>query len=221
MQLYHTTPLPLPASLGSEEFLLASTAGRCFNNAVKNCQPPPAEPIPLPRADVWHCEEDVAQYARACMQSCGLAEWAFAWDRAIRRLGCCKMSRRLITLSRHFVAAYIEREPELIRRTILHELAHALAWVNGKERGHGAAWRAWCAALGIPGERASCKCDDFSPSGRRVVQPKYALCHCETGEVYRYYTRQPRMSARKLRLCYIPGKKFETLGKLCLILLPK
>lgn len=165
--------------------------------------------------------EDVAEYARASMQACGLEGWSFAWDGAVRRLGCCKMTSRVISLSRHFVAAYLEREPEQIRRTTLHELAHALAWLHHRERGHGAAWRLWCAALGIAGEKAACKCEDFTPPERKQKPARFALCHSETGEVYRYYTRQPRLSLRKLKYCYIPGKKEETLGKLCLISLPE
>ena len=202
---------------GAGNFCLRVAEQGVLIGGMKGRSPLRIEPVLLPRAIPWRGPEDIADYARACMQQCGLGEWSFAWDRAVRRLGCCKMSRREISLSRHFVAAYIERDPELIRRTILHELAHALAWVCQKERGHGAVWQAWCAALGIAGERASCKCGDFSPAGRRVPTPKFALCHCETGEVYRYYTRRPNMSARKLKWCYIPGKKEETLGKLCVV----
>ena len=183
---------------------------------MKGQLPETAEPILLPQVGVWDEADDIAAYACECMRICGLSDWIFTWDRAIRRLGCCKMSRREISLSRYFVASYLVRDQEIIRRTILHELAHALAWVHDRERGHGAAWRAWCASLGIANEKASCKCDDFAPAERRAVQPKYALCHSLTGEVYRYYMRQPRISARKLKQCYIPGKKEATLGKLCI-----
>lgn len=188
---------------------------------MRKGQLPERAAIPLPQVGSWRSADEVEQYARACMVACGLGDWVFTWDRAVRRLGCCKMTRRIISLSRHFVAAYLEREPELIRRTILHELAHALAWLHEGERGHGPAWRSWCAALGIEGEKSSCKCDDFTPAERRHAVPRYALCHRETGEVYRYYTRHPRISEQKLRRCYIPGKKVETWGKLCLVeLLP-
>lgn len=175
----------------------------------------------LPPAGVWRSAADVEQYACSCMQLCGLADWSFGWDRSVKRLGCCKMTRRSISLSRHFVAAYLERDPELIRRTILHELAHALAWLYQRERVHGPAWRSWCAALGIAGEKATCKCDAFGPADLLKTRARYALCHCETGEVYRYYTRRPSIPAHKLARYYIPGKKDATLGKLCLISLPQ
>lgn len=174
------------------------------------------QPVLLPPAGVWTEPEDVAAYARACLNVCGLGDWQVEWDRAVRRLGCCKMSRRVISISRHFAQYALGRDSELIRRTVLHELAHALAWVHYRERGHGDAWRYWCAALGIPGEKSACKCEDFTPAHLRK-QPKYALCHRDTGEIYRYYNRMPSTSPQKLARCYIPGKKAATLGKLCII----
>ena len=178
------------------------------------------EPVLLPQADVWEDCAQVEAYARACMEICGLGDWGCMWDRAVRRLGCCKMSQRMLSLSRYFVEAYLERDQQTIRSTILHELAHALAWEKYGERGHGAAWHYCCAVLGIPNEKSVCKCEDFTPERLRK-QPKFALCHQETGEIFRYYNRQPRMSARKLKYCYIPGRKEDTLGKLCIISLPQ
>lgn len=178
--------------------------------------PEHVEPVLLPHAGEWKSADDVAAYARACMAQCGLGEWCMEWDRAVRRLGCCRMSRRVISLSRYFVEAYLTRDHEVIRRTVLHELAHALAWELYRERGHGAAWHYCCAVLGIPDETSACRCEDFTPPHLRK-QPRYALCHADTGEIYRYYLRKPQMSARKLKNCYIPGKKESTLGKLCII----
>lgn len=182
----------------------------------KRMSPSPV-PLLLPQAGEWSSVADVEAYVRACLQVCGLEDWQLLWDRAFRRLGCCKMSRRVISLSRYFVQAYLPKEPQFIRTTILHELAHALAWVHQRETKHGPAWRYWCAALGIPGEKASCRCDDFTPQHLRRRR-KYALCHRETGEVYRYYSRRPQISAQKLASAFIRGKKAETFGKLCLVL---
>lgn len=172
----------------------------------------------LPQQGEWSTPADVEAFVCACLDACGLQEWRFEWDRAVRRLGCCKMSKRVVSLSRYFVDAYLARDPKQVRTTVLHELAHALAWVHHRERGHGDAWRYWCAALGIPGEKSASKCEDFTPTHLRK-QPKYALCHRDTGEIYRYYNRMPSTSPKKLARCYIPGKKEETLGKLCFVLL--
>ncbi len=167
----------------------------------------------LPEAGVWSCADDVAAYARACLNALSLCAWSFGWDRARRRLGCCWCARRRITLSRYFVEAYRASRPELVRRTLLHELAHALAWTHHRSHGHDAAWRRYCVALGIPGERATCREADFAFLGEGE-HPRYALVHELTGEVFAFYSRRPRRRPERLRFCYIPGRKEETLGRL-------
>lgn len=161
----------------------------------------------------------VQAYAFACIQAAGLAGWAFGWDRAIRRLGCCRYRVRTITLSRHFVARFCEESPQLICRTVLHEIAHALAYTHHQETGHGPHWRNYCTCLGIAGEKARCNCPDFAPQNRKAPTYRYALCHCETGEVFHRYQRRPRLSARKLKQTYIIGRKAETLGMLRVVAL--
>lgn len=168
--------------------------------------------ITLPEAGVWQTPEELASYAVACLQALGLEGWDFGWDRARQRLGCCWYRRRRITLSRLFVEQYLHGNPELLRRTLLHELAHALAWVYFGHARHGAVWRNCCAELGIPGERATCRREIAEPLlvARR---PRYVLYHAETGEVYRTYVRRPRRwTPRQLKTCYLPGRKEETLG---------
>ncbi len=160
-----------------------------------------------------NCPEDGAIWATGCIEALGLVGWSYTTDRATRRLGCCRPGQKRISLSRHFVAYYLGRDAELVRRTVLHELAHALAWERHRSRGHGRVWRRYCAELGIPGERATTQCEDFSPA-RSPRMPRYALVHDETGEVFRTYVSRPRRSAEQLRRCYIPGRKEETLGHL-------
>ena len=169
------------------------------------------QPIPLPPRPAGATPADVEAYAAACLAHLHLAGWSFGWDKTTRRLGCCKMQRQRISLSRYYAEAYATREPEQLWRTLLHELAHALAWVHHQSRGHGAVWKRYCAALGIPGERASVCGIEFEAPRREA---RFCLCHSETGEIYRTYTRLPRSSAARLRNCYIPGRKAETLGKL-------
>lgn len=170
----------------------------------------------LPQHGTWKSLQDVSEYARACIEVCGPPGWDIVWDRAVKRLGCCVFNKRVLSFSRFFVEAYLGKDQELIRRTVLHELAHALAWERYRERGHGPAWRRACCELGIADERSICKCDDFTPPGLQK-KPIYALCHADTGEVYRYYYRKPNYSDYRLRLNYIPGRRSNTLGKLRLI----
>lgn len=160
--------------------------------------------------------EDVASYAVRCFVLLHLAGWSFGFDRAARRLGCCRPAQKSITLSRHFTALYLELDPAQIHRTLLHELAHALAWHYHRSHGHGAVWRRYCVALGIADERATTRCADFSPRPYRPMAKKWALCHDETGEVFARYARRPKRSARQWKRCYIPGRKAETLGHLVL-----
>lgn len=164
--------------------------------------------------------ESVQDYAVACMQTLGLRDWRFGWDRAIRRLGCCHYRTRTITLSRHFVARFCEEAPQLICRTVLHEIAHALAYIHHKETGHGRRWKHYCALLGIADEKSRCKCPDFAPANRTTPVYRFALCHRDTGEVFHRYQRSPRFTPQKLAAIYIVGRKTETFGKLCIKALP-
>lgn len=169
--------------------------------------------IPLPPRPAGASPAEVEQYAAACLAHLHLGEWQFGWDKTVRRLGCCKMQQRRISLSRYYAEAYASKDAAQLWRTLLHELAHALAWVHHGARGHGPVWKRYCAALGIPGERASTRGVEFT-SPRPQQLAKFSLCHRETGEVYRTYTRKPRISAHRLRQCYIPGRKADTLGQL-------
>lgn len=81
--------------------------------------------------------------ARDLMDSYGLASWGFAFDRAKTRHGQCDYTNQRITLSSYFVE--LNEEP-LVRETILHEIAHAIA---GSSAGHGPRWQALARNLGV------------------------------------------------------------------------
>jgi predicted SprT family Zn-dependent metalloprotease len=73
--------------------------------------------------------------------------WTFGWDRAVRRFGQCRLDERRITLSRELVAL---NGVDLVRDTVLHEIAHGLA---PRGAGHGPQWRAIARELGAQPER--------------------------------------------------------------------
>lgn len=169
-----------------------------------------AIPAPSPPSTPWRSLDDVEAYARACLDICGLGAWEFGWDRAVRRLGCCRVSRRRITLSRYFAAAHLDAEPVQIRDTILHETAHALAWEHARHAGHGPLWKACCRALGATPRATVAQCRDFDPR-----PPRYRLQHRDTGEVFREYARRPHFR-RGIKNMYMRNRP-DTLGKLVLV----
>lgn len=98
--------------------------------------------------------------ARSLLREHGLVEqgWSFAWSNGVNQLGHCCWRSRTIRLSRHFVAL---NEAEIVRTTVLHEIAHALA---GPGTGHGPEWQRIARRLGVPA-RASTS-EAAMPRGR-------------------------------------------------------
>ena len=81
--------------------------------------------------------------ARSLMDAYGLQRWAFDFDEA-GRFGQCHYGKRLITLT----YKHVERQDSWeVVKTILHEIAHALADKEIRERnswretGHGPTWQ--------------------------------------------------------------------------------
>ena len=108
----------------------------------------------------------------------GLSDWEFEWSRQKRTFGQC-FAIRLITISTHLAEVNTD---ERVKRTVLHEIAHALV---GVRHGHDRVWRAECLRIGGDGRR----CYD-SASTVRVAAPWRAVCH-RCGEVVHRY-RRPR-----------------------------
>ncbi|YCM42435.1 SprT family zinc-dependent metalloprotease [Verrucomicrobiaceae bacterium 227] len=145
------------------------------------------------------------------MKSHGLVArgWVAKLDDARKRFGVCRMGPREISLSRPLIFLNSEEE---VRDTVLHEIAHALAWIRYRENcGHDERWKAICVEIGARPER----CFD-----EEVISPElpWALCHGESGEVFSTYSRKPSRNAAQI---WIRGRKEETLGKLVYRLNPK
>jgi predicted SprT family Zn-dependent metalloprotease/ribosomal protein L21E len=77
----------------------------------------------------------------------GLDDWRVQFDTAKRRAGVCRYHDRLIGLSAPLTRLHDAGE---VRRTILHEIAHALA---GPAAGHGPRWQSVARRIGIEPER--------------------------------------------------------------------
>jgi predicted SprT family Zn-dependent metalloprotease len=97
--------------------------------------------------------------ASELMRMHGVGDWSFAWNRRKRALGLCRYQQRRIELSAHFVR---DNGEEIVRDTVLHEIAHALA---GQRAGHGPKWKSMCLRLGCKPERCD-KGEAVMPRGR-------------------------------------------------------
>jgi predicted SprT family Zn-dependent metalloprotease len=77
----------------------------------------------------------------------GLHDWQFTFNKCKRALGLCRSAARTIALSIYLVD---RNNPEEIRDTILHEIAHALV---GPGHGHDAVWRRKAVEVGARPQR--------------------------------------------------------------------
>jgi len=86
----------------------------------------------------------------------------------------------------------VEMNPHLMRfgqkevvRTILHEIAHLVAWERYRHRGHGKEWQYVCVQLGIPGEKATHTLDLPRRTQRKQWRYKCPRCQLEFDRVRR------------------------------------
>ena len=139
----------------------------------------------------------------------GLSElgWTGALDNTVGRFGTCSLRKKRISLSRHL--ASINSDEETLD-TVLHEIAHALTWVeHNDDCGHDERWQAIAARIGARPERT------VDAEEVNSVAGAFYLVHSETGEVFgSYYKRPPE---RNLASRWIRGRRAETEGKLTVI----
>lgn len=111
-----------------------------------------------------------ASMARELMDQHGLAHWSFKFDRAARRFGSCQFTRRTITLSWKLT---LLNDPDEVRDTVLHEIAHALAPGDG----HGRKWKAACIRVGAKPERCF-RADQVTMPARREGRFELGCTRC-------------------------------------------
>lgn len=141
--------------------------------------------IPLPPSSE---PQEVRRWALAAMADFGLTDWQFQFTRGIETLGVCRYRRRIIGLSIHLVRA---NQPEQLRETLLHEVAHCLV---GSGHGHDAVWRAKCREIGARPERC-CTVELDLPKGRWVA--RCGSC----GDEFRRHRRPKRVAGWFCRRC--------------------
>jgi len=141
--------------------------------------------VPLPPSNN---PDEIHQWALGVMAGFGLHEWQLEFTRGVRVLGVCRYRKRIIGLSRHLVRA---NQPEQVRDTLLHEIAHALV---GSGHGHNAVWRQKCREIGARPERC-CSAELDLPKGRWA-----AVCG-GCGDEFRRHRRPKRMTGWFCRKC--------------------
>lgn len=109
---------------------------------------------------------ETREMALALMAQHGLTAkgWTFTFDRARCRLGCADFAKREIRLS----APLTLLNPDKVRDTILHEIAHALV---GLKAGHNYLWQHVARQIGATPER--CYGDAAQPKSRYVFICKH------------------------------------------------
>ena len=123
-------------------------------------------------------------------------KFTFEFEDCKRTLGRCHYHAKKITLSKWYAELNEEKEVE---DTILHEIAHALAWIHNKVTGHCKVWKDWARKVGAT-PKACCKSD--------LVQPKNHYKYEQTccGVTYRRH----RISKRSNYYCpKCKGKIFK------------
>jgi predicted SprT family Zn-dependent metalloprotease len=100
--------------------------------------------------------------AKSLMVKHGISDWAFKFDTAKRRFGCCIYVTKTISLSKHLVLLNSEYK---VMDTILHEIAHALT----PGHGHNDVWRRKAIEIGCNGERCYSSDDTIVPNAKYVA----------------------------------------------------
>jgi predicted SprT family Zn-dependent metalloprotease len=135
--------------------------------------------------------DDARSLAIALMQRHDLPrDWSFAFDGSKVRFGKCDYRNKRISLSRCLVEA---NAVEVVRETILHEIAHALA-PHGA--GHGPIWRSLALSIGANGFRC------YGSEVQRP-QPKFCGTCCGCGRVI-YRHRRTAIACARCTSTYNP-----------------
>jgi len=149
---------------------------------------------------------DAQKLAREQMTKHGLTldkGWEFEWDECTKRYGSCSVSKKRITLSSRLVA---HNSLEQTTDTILHEIAHALDWMENKQWGHGPSWKRVCVRIGA--KPVAC----FTFNDVNPVTGRFRLINKDTGAILHVYNIAPKFPKGIWNYTFNNDK--STLGKL-------
>jgi len=126
-----------------------------------------------------------------------LSDWTFKWNNRITSLGLCHYMRKTILLSRLWMAKVTDDEA---LDTILHEVAHALAWVRFGSYKHDTKWKLMCLELGArPNSLARVSVSEYD----LYSDPKWTM-QCTQCNVETPWMRKPKYPIESYR-CNLCG----------------
>lgn len=74
--------------------------------------------------------------------------WTFTWSNTKRRFGDCNYKTKTIRVSKFILDTISDSHSHEMLDTVRHEVAHALAFIHNKARGHCGMWRYWAIKVG-------------------------------------------------------------------------
>ncbi|WZW73111.1 protein SprT [Vibrio phage TCU-VP03-AIR1] len=135
--------------------------------------------------------------------------WSFEFSTRKAALGDCNYRTKVLRLSEVYLNARTKEEQI---NTITHEMAHAIAYTDFNERGHGAIWKRVHRQLGGTAERCS------TVSNPEAVDSKYVVFFENAQGELEVVQKMDRMTKRfqpvHIKSLYLKGRKAETEGQL-------
>ncbi len=131
-------------------------------------------------------KQEFTVLARQEMSRFALSGWSFAFDNAKVIFGRCYFYNKKITMSLPLFEANKTNNFIQVWDTLLHEMAHALAFIHDNHHQHGKEWKEWCVKVGAKPQRC------YTDAEVTAVTHKYHLVNSKTGEVAGKYHRKPR-----------------------------
>lgn len=107
--------------------------------------------------------------------------WKFGFDTAKVRFGCCDFTNKTITLSYSICLCNVDDNMDAIKDTIIHEIAHALAYIRYGSTRHCKKWKKLFIDIGGNGKATYDPETINEPSFNYVYE--CPICH---GRIYRY-----------------------------------
>jgi len=153
--------------------------------------------VVAPTAPYWAGHRDVFAYWTAEFKKYqtqhGLVGWRFTYDRAVRRLGLCRYTQKVISLSHHYVSSDTETN---IRNIMLHEIAHALVGrcTDGPTH-HGPKWKAKAREIGCTGDR--CGTWTTPVAAKYTISCPNGCCKISRHKLVRDYTKRICLKCRQ------------------------